>query len=160
MDVVALLDKIEEMISGGARIPLTNKIVLDEDNLYSVLDDLRASIPEELKQAKLMVRERERLLEEAKRESESAIAEARVRAQKLSEESYLVDEARRQANELIEKARAVAAEISDGAKRYANDVLEGLLGNLDRIQTAVREGQNEIKSTMTGANGLQRSKAL
>lgn len=147
MDVVTLLDRLEETIADGTRIPLTAKVMLDEDALYAILDDIRMSIPDELKQAKLMVRERERLIEEARRDAETIIQDARTQAEKMALESNIVQEANRVANETVAKARQDAGEITSGALRYADDVLESLLGNLDRLQDAVRQNQTEIKTS-------------
>lgn len=145
MDVVALLDKLEGLVGSSSRIPLTGKIVVDEESIYAIIDDIRSSMPEELKQAKLVVRERERLIEEAKREAEETLAEAETKAARLAQESYLVEEAKKQALEITDKARAISQEIVEGAKRYADDVLALLVANLEKFLAAVQAGRDELR---------------
>jgi cell division septum initiation protein DivIVA len=150
LDVNGLLDKLENLVASSGRIPLTAKVLVDEDAIYEIIDDIRASLPEELKQAKIIAKERERLVEEARRESEQVIAEAKLKASKLAEESYVVEEARVKAQEIIEKAKGISQEIVDGAKGYADDLLADVLANVEKIVAGVQKGREELKRSRSG----------
>ena len=145
MDVNGLLDKIENLVASSGRIPLTAKVLVDEDAIYEIIDDIRASLPEELKQAKIIAKERERLVEDAKREAEQVVAEAKLRTSKLTEESYVVEEARVKAKEIIEKAKGISQEIVDGTKGYADDLLAEVLASLEKVVSGVQKGREELK---------------
>lgn len=147
MDVIALLDRLENLVASSARVPLTGKIITDEEAIYNILDDIRSSMPDELKQAKMVVRERDRLVEQAKIEAEQIISEAMSKAAKLASESSIVAEAKKQAQEIVDKARAVSQEISDGARLYAHDTLNSLAESLARISEAVKMGQEELRKS-------------
>jgi len=145
LDVNGLLDKIENLVASSGRIPLTAKVLVDEDAIYEIIDDIRASLPEELKQAKIIAKERERLVEDAKREAEQVVAEAKLRTSKLTEESYVVEEARVKAKEIIEKAKGISQEIVDGTKGYADDLLAEVLASLEKVVSGVQKGREELK---------------
>jgi len=145
VDVIALLDRLENLVASSARVPLTGKIIADEEAIYNIIDDIRHSLPDELKQAKMVVRERDRLLEQAKMDAEQIITEASNRASRLAEESSIVTEARRQAQEIVDKAKVVAQEIVDGAKLYAHDTLTSLSDTLARVSESVKQGQEELR---------------
>ncbi len=145
MDVNGLLDKLENLVASSSRIPLTAKVLVDEDAVYEIIDDIRASLPEELKQAKIIAQERERLVDDAKKEADQVIAEAKLRTSKLAEESYVVEEARVKAQEIIEKAKGISQEIVDGTKGYADDLLGEVLASLEKVVSGVDKAREELK---------------
>ncbi|MER3406140.1 MAG: ATPase, partial [Chloroflexota bacterium] len=62
VDVLQLIDRLEALISSGARLPLTSRALVDEQEVLDILDQLRMAVPEEIRQAKRLSQERERLL--------------------------------------------------------------------------------------------------
>src|SRR5205085_236052 len=80
-----------------------------------ILDQMRATIPEEIKQARWIVKERQEMLAEAKREAERIVKEARERAERLVSEEEITKQAERAAEDIIEDARAREREIRLGA---------------------------------------------
>ncbi len=145
MDSLALLDRLEALVSESARVPLTSKVIIDEEAVYALIDDLRATLPDEVKQAKWVVKERERLLEEAKRDAEALVKEAEAEAARKAEESSIIQQAKAQADEIISQARKVAQEIRQGANDYAASVLERLEGHLLRTVETIRAGMAELR---------------
>ena len=77
MDVLVLIDKLDDLIHNAKPVPLTDQVRVDKEEIYDILDQMRATIPEEIKQARWIVKERQEMLAEAKRESERIIKEAR-----------------------------------------------------------------------------------
>jgi len=147
LDALALLDRLESLISESARVPLTSKVIVNEDDVYALIDDLRATIPEEVKQAKWVVRERDRLLEEARKDAEAITREAQAQAAKMVEESAVMAQAKAQADEIIAQARRMAQEIRQGANEYAAAVLEKLEMHLSRTIETVRSSRAELLSS-------------
>src|SRR5215211_2821388 len=116
MDVLVLIDKLDDTIHNAKPVPLT--------------DQVRATIPEEIKQARWIVKERQEMLAEAKREAERVVKEARDEQTRLISEEEVVKQAERQADEIVEDARAREREIRLGAEDYADDILNTLEVNL------------------------------
>ena len=91
MDVLVLIDKLDDTIHNAKPVPLTDQVRVDKEEVYDILDQMRATIPEEIKQARWIVKERQEMLAEAKREAERIVKEAR------EEQIRLISEEDRQA---------------------------------------------------------------
>ena len=80
MDVLVLIDKLDDLVHNAKAVPLTDQVRIDREEIYDILDQMRATIPEEIKQARWIVKERQEMLAEAKRESDRILGEAREQA--------------------------------------------------------------------------------
>src|ERR671931_590943 len=83
MDVLVLIDKLDDLVHNAKPVPLTDQVRVDKEEIYDILDQMRATIPEEIKQARWIVKERQEMLAEAKREAERIVKEARERQAQL-----------------------------------------------------------------------------
>src|SRR3954465_8175346 len=83
MDVLVLIDKLDDLVHNAKQVPLTDQVRVDKEEIYDILDQMRATIPEEIKQARWIVKERQEMLAEAKREAERIVKEARERQTQL-----------------------------------------------------------------------------
>lgn len=144
MDVLALLDKLDAYLSECSRLPLVGRLLVDEDEVFTIIDDLRAAMPQELEQAKWLLKERERILQEARKESMDIIKDAQGQIASLASESVIAKEARAQADELLARARDVAKEINLGAREYADDVMRRVEEVLSEVLQRVGEGRREL----------------
>ena len=79
MDVLVLIDKLDDLVHNAKPVPLTDQVRVDKEEIYDILDQMRATIPEEIKQARWIVKERQEMLAEAKREAERIVEEKRRR---------------------------------------------------------------------------------
>src|SRR5262249_61286265 len=70
MDVLVLIDKLDGLVHNAKAVPLTDQVRIDREEIYDILDQMRATIPEEIKQARWIVKERQEMLAEAKREQD------------------------------------------------------------------------------------------
>ena len=77
MDVLVLIDKLDDLMHNARAVPLTDQVRIDREEIWEILDQMRATIPEEIKQARWIVKERQEMLAEAKREAERIVSEAR-----------------------------------------------------------------------------------
>jgi vacuolar-type H+-ATPase subunit H len=105
---------------------------------------MRATIPEEIKQARWIVKERQEMLAEAKREAERIIKEARDEQARLINEEEVVRQAEREAEQIVEEARTREREIRLGAEDYADDILNTLEVNLQKFTAAVQRGRDRL----------------
>ena len=67
MDVLVLIDKLDDLVHNAKAVPLTDQVRIDREEIYDILDQMRATIPEEIKQARWIVKERQEMLAEAVR---------------------------------------------------------------------------------------------
>jgi len=145
MDIMALIDKLEDLIASGKKVPLTNSVVVNEKELYDIIDEVRATLPDELKQARWIVKERQEMIEEAEKEANRIIEEAREKASALAAETEVVRRAEKQAADILDAARAREREIRLGAEDYADEMLANLEVNLGKLLTAVQRGRDRLQ---------------
>ncbi len=145
MDLLSLLNEMEELIENCARIPMTRKVLVDEDRLLDFMDRIRTTMPDEIRQAKWIIQEREKVIADSKREAERVLEDAQKEIEKQAEESEVARQARMVAEEIINKAKTIAQEIRDGARAYADDVLKSLAENTARVMEQIQQGRDELK---------------
>jgi cell division septum initiation protein DivIVA len=151
MDIMALIDRIEEIVDNAKGVPFSNNKMVDPDKVYEIIDEVRAQYPDELKQARWIVKERQEMLEEAEKEANRILEEARDRAQALANETEVVRLAEAQAADIMDKARTQEREIRLGAEDYADEMLANLEVNLGKLLTAVQRGRDRLQGKVGGA---------
>src|SRR5450432_4275556 len=102
MDVLVLIDKLDDLVHNAKAIPLTNQVRVEKEGIYDILDQIRATIPEEIKQARWIVKERQEMEAEATREAERIVKEARERQERLISDEEITKQAERAAEEIVE----------------------------------------------------------
>ncbi|WP_249009431.1 ATPase [Conexibacter sp. DBS9H8] len=144
MDVLVLIDKLDDLVHNAKGVMMTDQVRVDKEEIYDILDQMRATIPEEIKQARWIVKERQEMLAEAKREAERIVKEARDRQERLISEEEIVKQAERAAEDIIEEARGREREIRLGAEDYADEILGTLETNLSKFIAAVQRGRDRL----------------
>ena len=152
MDVLVLIDKLDDIIHNARSVPLTDSVMIDREEMYDILDQMRSTIPEEIKQARWIVKERQEMLAEAKQEAERVLTEAQERAARLASETEVVHLAERNAQQTMEDARERERETRLGAEDYADEVLGNLEINLDKFIGAVRRGRERLQGRPADAD--------
>lgn len=148
MDIMGLIDRLEDVIANGRKVPLSGSVVIQEQKIYEIIDELRAALPEELKQARWIVKERQEMIDEAEKEANRIIDEGRLRAEEMTNDMEVVKLAQRRANEIIEAAQAREREIRLGAEDYADEMLANLEVNLGKLLTAVQRGRDRLQGRL------------
>jgi hypothetical protein len=119
---------------------MTNNVVIDKDAAFDLIDELRAAIPEEIRAAKRINSEGERILEKAQEEAERIVASAQEQAAFLIEERGLTAAAEDASGRIIAQAQDESAEVRRGADEYAASVLIGLEGEVVRTLQSIKKG--------------------
>lgn len=128
-----LIDELEDVLAEGRRIPFGGRLMIDEERILDIIDRMRMAVPEELKQARRIVQEQERLLKEAQQRVEQAL-----------DEQGLLAEVEAERDRLLHLAEQEAADVRAGADEYAREVLEELDGQLLKLLTNVRNGLESL----------------
>ncbi len=146
MEILTVLEKMETLVTGSFRVPLTDKILLSENEILKLVDELRSTLPDEVEQAHWIVKERQKVLQEAHQEAENVVKETKSYIEKISEESEINRLANEQANEIVAKARKVAQDIRLGANDYADELLVKAQEELTRILQSINSARDELKA--------------
>ena len=144
MDVLVLIDKLDDLVHNAKAVPLTDQVRIDREEIYDILDQMRATIPEEIKQARWIVKERQEMLAEAKRECDRILGEAREQAVREASQTEIVKLAERQAQEIVDEARRQARETRLEMEDWADSILSTLEVNLDKFLAAVKRGRERL----------------
>jgi len=135
-----LIERLESLVANGRRLPLSSSVILDQSVALEYIDQLRVTIPEEIKSARRVTNEVERLLEQAREEAEQILARAQEQATYLIEERELTRQAEELSHEIIRQAQTEADEIRRGADDYASEVLMGLEAEVLRTLKTIKRG--------------------
>jgi vacuolar-type H+-ATPase subunit H len=140
IDIIFLIEQLERLISSGRNMPLTNNVIIDQARALDLLDQLRVAVPEEVRQAKRINDETERIVERAQEEAERILARAQEQAAFLIEERELTRAAEIRSKEIIADGQREADEIRRGADEYAANVLVKLEGTLIKELQSIKHG--------------------
>ena len=145
MEIFTLLETLEEMLEGSKSIPFSNKGIIDKEEMLEIIKEIRLKLPDELKQAKWVKEERQRILVEAQKEADDIVKEAENRIISMIDEHEITRKAYEQKAEIIETANEMSREISKGTKDYADNVLEKVEATLEEALKTVQNNRKELK---------------
>lgn len=128
----------------GRRIPFTSTVMVNEEDCLAIIDQMRVSIPEEIREAKRIEGERERITAQAQEEAERIISLAQDEASHLVDDHEVLDQATQRATTIIQDAIQEGHQIKLEAEDYVVDVLEQLDSLLTSFHNTVRNGINTL----------------
>jgi bifunctional DNA-binding transcriptional regulator/antitoxin component of YhaV-PrlF toxin-antitoxin module len=134
------VERLESLVASGKKLPLTNNVVVDQAAVLELIDQLRTSVPDEVRQARRITEEAGRITDRAHEEGEAIIARAQEQAAMMIEERELVKLAQQRAGEILVSANRAAAEVRRGADEYAAGVLIRLEGECIKALTSIKRG--------------------
>jgi vacuolar-type H+-ATPase subunit H len=134
------VDKLEELLGQGWRVPIVNKALIDEDEFLRLIDQMRISMPQEIKQAQQIQQDREQIIAQAQERAEHIVTLAKDQADRLVGEHELLKRAQTEREAILDQAQKEAEEAKAQADNYALDVLEDLQHKLESFQITVRNG--------------------
>ena len=152
-----LLLRIDETIDSGATVPFSNKKMVDGDQLHELVDEVRMSIPPEIKRAQELEVQRKAILENSKKEAEeikksaedekaSIIKEAKAEADKLVSQQEIIERANQYAKEQVERSNQEAADIINQARAEAENIIADANNKKQSIMDAMVANINSTLS--------------
>ena len=145
MELFNALNELEEIVENSIKVPMTRRVLVDEDRLLDMLDRIRTTLPEEIRQAKWIIQEREKVLAETKKEAGRIMEDVQKQMERRVDESEITRQARIKAEETIERAENIAREIKQGAREYADELLNELEKRIESVISEIRTGRAELK---------------
>lgn len=140
MDILHLVDRLEELFNQSRPIPLTHNVIVDEDRMLEIIDQMRISIPEEVKDAQQVIAQRDRVLAQAQEEANRTIALAKKKAQEITGRDAIVENANRRVEHIIDQAKADAELVRQEADDYVIESLSALEAEATKILNQARNG--------------------
>ncbi len=149
MEILKMIDMLEDKIDHARTIPLFNRILIDKEELFKSIDDIRMKLPEDLKQARMVKDERKRIIADAEAEAEKIIAEAKEKAAAMVQEHEITKAAVEQSGQIIDEASRKARDLRAGANNYVTTLLTQTEEKISRSQEIVRNALSEMRSQAT-----------
>ena len=147
MNIHEAIDRLEYLIAHSRQIPLTRTVVIDQEEALSCIDELRLSLPDEIKQARWTLQEQQRLLSEAQSEAARTVSKAGERATTMIGQQELVKRAEKQAEAILKDAAQRGEETRRAADRYAWEVMQSLEAQLLRTVATVKKGVEALRTS-------------
>ncbi len=146
MDILHLVDRLEELFNESRSVPFTHSVIVDEDRMLDIIDQMRVSIPEEIKKAQQLLAQRDRILAQAQEEANRTLQLAREKSDQLVERDGVVQAAHARSEQIVAQGRAEAEKQKQEADEYVLDTLQKLEGEMERVLTQVRNGVHALQS--------------
>ncbi len=146
MEVLELIDMLEDVVDKAGGIPLIGKAIIDRDELLDLIEEIRINLPDDLKQAKWVKDERQRILDDANKEAATIIKLAEEKMASLIDDHEITQRAQAQASEIVNAAQNNARDIRQSTKQYVDDHMAALEAKIERTLMTVRENRNELKN--------------
>lgn len=145
MEIFTLLETLEDILERSKGVPFSNKCILDKEEILEIIKEIRLKLPEEMKQAKWVKEERQRILVEAQKEADDIVKEAENRIISMIDEHEITRKAYEKKAEIIETANEMSREISKGTKDYADNILSGLEVALEDALKIIQNNRKELQ---------------
>lgn len=157
IDILYLVDRLEALLSKGVRVPMTAKTMIDEDEFLDIVDQMRIAIPEEIKAAKKLQQDRERVIAQAQEEASRILAVAKEDAARLINDHAITKAAQELGQEIEAKARSDAAAAREEADAYAAQVLSQIQARLEQVAQQVASVQAQVLNGLEFINEQHRA---
>ncbi len=144
-DILELIDRLEDLVAQGSRVPWGGKIMVDEDEVLALVDQLRMAIPQEIKQARRVVQERQKIITDAQGEADKILSVAKERAEYLMNEQGLVNEAKARSEEILRQSREHSRKSMEEVDQYAHQMLTQLERVLEENLKQIKEARNSVE---------------
>lgn len=152
-DLESVLRRAADLVAQAKSMPLSNTVLVSKDELLELLEGALEQLPEELREARWMLREREEFLSRTRAQADEILEAARVRAERMVERSELVREAHRSAQRTLIDARDEASRLRHDAEDYCDQKLAAFQIVLERTARTVQAGRERLQGTLATGTG-------
>ncbi len=150
-DLLYLLERLEEVLGAGSHLPFTSRTLVDDEECFAIIDQIRLSLPNEIRRARMLNSEREALLNEARAQADQILRSADNDARERVKDHYIARQAEAHAGEMIANAEHDAAQVRRDVDEYSYRVLLDLDQRLEGLVTTVRNGLEALEQRRDAA---------
>ncbi len=164
MDILYLVDRLENLVSSSRRMPLVNQVLIKETDILNIIDQMRTTIPEEIKQARRIIQEKERILAQAQADAKNIQSRIRGEVEKAMRREGLLSAAEDRSQEIMrlatEQAQMImrrteeqSEQLKIDADNYATETLRNLREHLMNIETEIERTVLSIEKGLETLDG-------
>lgn len=146
MEIFTLLETLEDILEKSKTVPFTDKSIVSKNEILDIIKEIRLKLPDELKQAKWIKEERERIIEEARKDAEDIVKEAENRIISMIDEHEITKQANEKKKEIIATANDMYREYENNANIYVDGVLKDAEETLVKLCEVINSVEMNIQS--------------
>jgi hypothetical protein len=143
-----VLRQMVEVVENARSLPMSTSVRVERDDLLSMLDEALVRLPDELRAARYLLKEREEFLARTRREADEIIAEAKSRVAQMVQRTEVVKAADHRARQLLDQAEDESRQMRHEAEDYCDQKLASFQIVLERIGRAVSQGRQRLSATV------------
>lgn len=144
-----LLEQMDELLDSATAVPLRpGKVIVSADELRKLIDDIRLHLPQEIRQARAIVAERNDIVADARRDAESITRKAEERARALINKEDILRRAQIAATETKAQAQTQAREIKKASTEYAEGIMRSAEDALSQYLVQIRQSRQNLRASM------------
>ena len=147
MEIFTLLETLEDILEKSRNVPFSGKCIVDKEEFLDIIKEIRLKLPDEIKQAKWIKEERQRILVEAQNEADDIIKEAENRIISMIDEHEITKKAYDKKTEIIADANEMFREITQGT----NTDVDGILANIENNMIELGKTLNGVEMSIQNA---------
>jgi len=144
VDMQFLIDRLDGIMQQSRRAFFGGRVQVDEAEIQQIIDQMKAAFPQEVKQARRVLQERENILKNAQDEAEQIVILARKQAEYLTSEHGLMQEAQQRSDQMLHEAEQERDTVMDDIRRFAYDAISGVDSALESLDTAVSANRTRV----------------
>lgn len=147
MEIFTLLETLEDILEKSKTLPFTEKSIIEKSEFLDIIKEIRLRLPDELKQAKWIKEERERIISEAQKDANDIVKEAENRIISMIDEHEITKKAYDKKTEIIADANEMYREITQGTATY----VDGILANIENNMLELGKTLNGVELSIQNA---------
>jgi len=147
-DLETLLRELREMVDTARTMPMSSSVLVNREEALEILDEALGTLPDELRHARWLLKERDEYLVQARRDAEDIVEAARAQAERMVERTEVAREARRVAQQVVSHAEADSRRLRHEAEDYIDQKLAAFEVVLERTMASVQKGRDQLKAVV------------
>lgn len=152
MVIEEILTLMEEKMEQAKSVPLSDKVLVDREEWFDMITDIRLKLPTEIEQSRWVIEEKNRILVEAQQQAEATIRAAEEERIRMINESEVAKMAYAQAEEIVDKAKRVAKDMRMGAREYVDDLLMQIDDQMKQLASFTNDELRKMVNIIDGRN--------
>lgn len=151
-DAEQMLRRLHDIVGSARPMPLSTSVMINRDEVLELLDETIERLPEELRAARWLLKEREEYLAKVRREGEEILDQARTRAERMVQRTEIVKASEARARKIVEKAKDDASRLKNECEDFCDHKLASFEIVLERTLKMVAAGRDKLQGSLHSGN--------
>jgi hypothetical protein len=149
--IESILHQLLDLMANAKSMPLSSSVMVSRDEVTSLVQSALECLPEELRQARWLLREREEFMAERTREADALMADVRAQAEHMVQRTEIVRQANAVAQRILDDANEEARALRHQSEDFVDTKLAGMEIVLDRLTRTVHAGRAKLAAPLVEA---------